>query len=91
MLVLDPRTVNITWQPPPEDQRNGLIQSYVVVVSEVAQDADAEHTLDTEELSAVVGGLHPYRLYNCKVAAVTSAGRGVFNTTTKRLPEDGKV
>lgn len=89
--ILDSRTVNITWQPPPEDKRNGVIEGYMIVVARLGQSVGEEYTFNTTELSVVVGQLDPYRSYQCKVAAMTSVGSGAFNTTVAYLPEDGNL
>ncbi len=62
----------------------------MVVVSELSQSAGGDQTYTTAGLNMMVGGLHPYYTYQCKVAAETSVGTGDNSTLIAHLPEDGK-
>ena len=84
----DPRTLNLTWQPPPEDDRNGIITGYVVNIT--GQTVQEQYFYQTPNTSLVVESLHPYYSYVCGVAAETTAGRGPFIFKVVQLPEDSK-
>ena len=74
--------------PPPQDDLNGVIRSYTILVLEVNTGNTTSYT--STETSLTVGFLHPYYQYQVSVAAVT-VGQGPFsNTTTIQMPQDGE-
>ena len=87
--ALNPRTIELNWDPPQPDQRNGIIQRYAVNVTTLADQPTVLHYLTTST-SHSVNSLRPYSSYSCAVAAETGAGRGPHVTQTIHLPEDGK-
>ena len=82
----DPTTIVLTWLPPL--QANGVIQGYIVNVTGLTQPELSLTYLPTDTTFTVTS-LHPYYLYQCAVAARTSAGSGPFNLQAVQLPEDG--
>uniref|UniRef100_A0A8C1NEY2 Roundabout, axon guidance receptor, homolog 2 (Drosophila) n=1 Tax=Cyprinus carpio TaxID=7962 RepID=A0A8C1NEY2_CYPCA len=58
-------SISISWDPPPAEHQNGIIQEYKV------------NTVDAAIRSVVVGGLQAGVQYHVEVAASTSAGVGV--------------
>ena len=87
--ALDSRTLLLTWEPPENRSRNGIIQRYHINITEV--DTMSSFLLETTSLSIVVDNLHPYYTYDCSVAAET-VELGPFSiVTTITLPEDGKL
>lgn len=81
-------SLTISWMPPPQDNLNGIIRSYTILVLEV--DTGNTTTYNSSETSLTVGFLHPYYRYQVSVAAVT-VGQGPFSaTTTIQLPQDGE-
>ena len=71
----DARTLVLTWRPPAEKDRNGVIRGYTVNVTEVL--SGQVQQFETEETQLTVQYLHPYYSYNCSVAART-IGLGHF-------------
>nr|XP_054764447.1 angiopoietin-1 receptor-like [Lytechinus pictus] len=76
--TLDTR-MSFAWQPPPVDQRNGLIIVYECSVTYVTESgvyqSDVENVTDTE---VTLRHLIPNMKYSFKVRAYTSVGPGPF-------------
>ena len=83
-------TVELSWQPPPLDQQNGLIQSYTVVVFEVDTNTTQQIHQDFVQNSIVLTGLHPYYTYMVSVAGYT-VGLGPATSITTTTEQDGKL
>ena len=74
------------------DQRNGLITSYTLNISETGgSGAPIQRTVPGTQTSITISSLTPFTNYFCLIAASTSAGRGPFSTILNlNTPEDGK-
>ena len=76
-------TILLSWEPPPVEQQNGVLQSYVIGVTEI--DSGREYNVTSLVTTHAVGSLHPYYTYSFRIAAVT-IGIGPYslpvNTTT---------
>ena len=82
--------IAVTWQPLPSCEENGDITSYTIAVR-----MKDETVLNFTELvvpgsnrTAVISQLTPYTIYTIKMAASTSAGRGVFGTEVQVLTNE---
>ena len=83
----DARTLVLTWRPPAEEDRNGVIRGYTVNVTGVL--SGQVQQFETEETQLTVQHLHPYYSYNCSAAART-VGLGPFtNNVTAEMLEAG--
>eukprot|EP00064_Thunnus_orientalis_P001311 superscaffoldBa00000089_g1314 len=73
-------SISVSWEPPPSDMQNGIIQEYRVWCVGSGGDNQTRYyinkTVDGNTLSTVLKGLMPGILYQVEVAAVTSAGIG---------------
>ncbi|XP_041658063.1 roundabout homolog 3 isoform X1 [Cheilinus undulatus] len=74
-------SITVSWEPPPSEKQNGVIQEYRVwCVGSAGGDNQTRYyinkTVDGVTLSTVLKGLMPGVLYQVEVAAVTSAGVG---------------
>lgn len=89
-VALSSQSLQITWQPPKPDSRNGLLRGYRVfyeLVNELlflAQpesilqaDASIGHWQMTTELTIFLSGLQKFANYSVQVLAFTAAGDGV--------------
>ena len=87
--VVDATSVIVSWEDPPEENQNGLIESYTVRVLGV--DSEEDFTVSADSMEITVGDLHPFYSYKFTVAAVTVA-QGPFSTTpvTVALPPLGQ-
>ena len=88
LTAINSHTLSITWNPPPIDQRNGIIREYMVTVTEVTTEMTMNYTSDSTSLT--LSSLHPFYTYYLTLAAYTiqyGPSSAVFNIT---MPEDGK-
>lgn len=77
----------LTWQPPPDDQLNGLLTGYIVNVTET--ETGNQYQISTVSAQYTFEGLHPFYQYSFIVAAST-IGQGPFSDIfTLQMPEDG--
>ncbi|XP_042313952.1 roundabout homolog 1 isoform X4 [Sceloporus undulatus] len=67
----------ITWQPPPEDTQNGMVQEYKVWCLGNESRYHINKTVDGSTFSVVIPSLVPGIRYSVEVAASTGAGPGV--------------
>uniref|UniRef100_A0A672P0D7 Roundabout homolog 2-like n=1 Tax=Sinocyclocheilus grahami TaxID=75366 RepID=A0A672P0D7_SINGR len=71
-------SLSVSWQPPPTEMQNGVIQEYKVWC--LGNDSQTRYhinqTVDGSVLTTLLKGLLPGVLYQVEVAAVTSAGVG---------------
>ena len=72
----DVQTLILTWSPPAEEDRNGVIKGYTVNITEVA--TGQTQVFETEQIQLTVQSLHPHSSYYCSVAARTATGLGPF-------------
>ena len=71
-------SIHLSWDPPPDDQRNGIIIYYTVHI--VPPHGGASVHLNSTDTRIVVTSLSPYTTYSCSVAASTSVGIGPFSS-----------
>ncbi|KAK5859247.1 hypothetical protein PBY51_003328 [Eleginops maclovinus] len=73
-------SISVSWEPPPSEMQNGIIQEYRVWCVGSGGDNQTRYyinrTVDGNTLSTALKGLVPGVLYQVEVAAVTSAGVG---------------
>ena len=82
------RTLSITWNPPAAEDRNGIILSYIVNITDMETREQMQLTSVSQSLN--VRGLMPFTTYLCNVAASTAIGTGPFsNVTTVQTLEAG--
>ena len=82
-------TLILSWDPPPSDQRNGYIRHYVVTVTE--HETATEFQEQSNYTQVTLQSLHPFYIYTCRVAAVTTGPGSYTGNLTIQLPEDGKI
>ncbi|XP_071317062.1 roundabout homolog 3 isoform X1 [Trachinotus anak] len=80
MKLSNSSSISVSWEPPPSEMQNGIIQEYKVWCVGSGGDNQTRYyinrTVDGNTLSTVLKGLMPGVLYQVEVAAVTSAGVG---------------
>ncbi|XP_026508397.1 roundabout homolog 1 isoform X1 [Terrapene carolina triunguis] len=69
--------IMVTWQPPPEDTQNGMVQEYKVWCLGNESRYHINKTVDGSTFSVVIPSLIPGIRYSVEVAASTGAGPGV--------------
>ncbi|XP_067897395.1 roundabout homolog 2 isoform X4 [Heterodontus francisci] len=70
-------SISVSWDPPPAEQQNGIIQEYKIWCLGNATRFHINKTVDAAIRSVVIGGLLPGVQYRVQVAASTGAGVGV--------------
>ena len=81
--------IYLTWTSPPAIDVNGVIQYYSILAEETETGRSWSFTHVEPEIS--IGSLHPYYIYECKVAAFTVALGPYSNTTSVQTNEAGKA
>ena len=80
---------HLEWEPPPVNERNGVIQYYLVTIDQVENATSFTLIVNTTQI--VVRNLLPYYTYQVTIAAVTTPGTGPWsNLLTVTLPEAGE-
>ena len=87
-MSVGPRDVTLSWSPPEESERNGVISSYTLACA--GGGGLMADTITTSDLTAVVGNLNPYSRYVCTVSASTSAGTSPPATLNFTTATDSK-
>ena len=83
------RTAVLTWDPPPDEEQNGVVINYVINVTEAKSGVNFQ--LSSTNTSLFVNTLQPFTTYNFLIAAATSVGVGPFSRLfTLQTPEDGR-
>ena len=84
---LDSRSLRITWQPPVEEERNGIIRRYVINITEL--NSGNEYQLENASTEITVQDLHPFYRYSYSVAAETVTLGPFTPGSIIEMPEDG--
>ena len=79
-----PEMVDFFWEPPPLDQRNGIITGYNIVCTPTEGGQPVNFVVADDVMSgtlnATVGIFTPTTQYSCAITASTSAGPGTAET-----------
>ncbi|XP_028319643.1 roundabout homolog 1 isoform X6 [Gouania willdenowi] len=75
-------TILVSWQPPPEDEQNGVVQEYKIWCLGNESRYHINRTVDGMTLSLLIPSLAPGIRYSVEVAASTGAGPGVKSDIT---------
>uniref|UniRef100_A0A4W4EZJ8 Roundabout, axon guidance receptor, homolog 1 (Drosophila) n=1 Tax=Electrophorus electricus TaxID=8005 RepID=A0A4W4EZJ8_ELEEL len=67
----------VAWQPPPEEERNGVVQEYKIWCLGNESRYHVNRTVDGSTFSIVIPSLSPGIRYSVEVAASNGAGPGV--------------
>ena len=85
--IVDSTTAILTWMPPPSAHHNGIIQYYVLNVTEMDTALQIQiESLTTEE---TISALHPFYTYEVTVSALTVSSGPFSSPVVFQLPEDG--
>ena len=69
--IVTSTSIILVWQPPPLESQNGIIRSYEIVLVETQTVTTSVYS--TTETTITISSLHPYYVYEYRVAAVTDA------------------
>ncbi|CAB1349227.1 unnamed protein product [Coregonus sp. 'balchen'] len=72
----------VSWQPPPEEEQNGLVQEYKIWCLGNESRYHINRTVDGSTFSLLIPSLAPGIRYSVEVAASTGAGPGVKSDVT---------
>ena len=89
IALLDATSAGIYWDPPPFEDRNGIIELYRLFIVEVDTGRVIEQP-HTENTSVQLQELQPFHVYQFVIAASTIGGLGPFSSPSFfRMPESG--
>uniref|UniRef100_A0A672KM51 Roundabout guidance receptor 1 n=1 Tax=Sinocyclocheilus grahami TaxID=75366 RepID=A0A672KM51_SINGR len=82
----------VSWQPPPEEEQNGVVQEYKIWCLGNESRYHINRTVDGSTHSVLIPGLVAGVTYRVEVAASTGAGPGVKSEATSfQLDSSGRV
>ena len=86
--VANSTSIQLTWEPPIFSGQNGIIEHYIVSVTEAETMRQFVLTAVTTSITAV--DLHPYYTYSFAVSAVTIAEGPYTQTLSLQTQQDGE-
>lgn len=86
--ALSSTSVILYWHPPPVEHQNGLIREYRIDITEIS--SNSSFSVVSQNLSTIIGSLHPNYYYDFSVSAVTVLTGPPSVTIRLILLEDGK-
>ncbi|KAM3868725.1 roundabout homolog 4 [Diretmus argenteus] len=72
-------TVHLSWEPPPHEAHNGIIQGYQVWCVDSEEPQYQNWTVDSSQHSLDISTLSPGKRYSITVAAANGAGLGMHS------------
>ena len=83
-------SLNISWQPPPLEDQNGVIQGYNISYGLTTLDPSQYATETTEELDITLEQLERFTYYTVEVRPFTVVGSGPEENVTVQTDSDRK-
>ena len=87
-IIVNSTSIQLTWQPPEHSSQNGIIQHYLIDVTEVETMRQFQLTSTSTSVAAIA--LHPYYTYSFTVAAVTVSQGPYSGEISIQTLEDGE-
>ena len=69
--VISSEAISVTWEPPLDDDQNGMIMSYAIRLYGIVADQTTLYQREGHHSQFVIDTLHPYYEYDVSVAAET--------------------
>ena len=69
--VVSSHSISVTWIPPPPEDKNGIITSFIILVYNVLSGESMLYQRESHHSQLVVEFLHPYYDYDVSMAAET--------------------
>jgi len=88
---VNPSSLRVSWQLPPEIDHNGVITGYAIEYTRSGGSSDMVTV--TSGTTHTISGLVPFVEYSVRVAALTSSGTGPYTNppVVQTSGEDGKL
>ena len=80
---VNPSSLMVSWQPPPEIDHNGVITGYVIEYTRSGGSSDMVTV--TSGTTHTISGLVSFVVYLVRIAAMTSSGTGPFSDPIAEL------
>lgn len=88
--TISSRAVELSWNPPSEDERNGIITGYLATLTR--RDTGSQTQLFSSTTSISFSMLNPFTSYTVTIAASTVVGFGPQSTQFRfTTSEDGMI
>ena len=82
--------ISLSWEPPALSQQNGVIDFYNISITDATTTTQTSLEVSSEHTQQVIASLHPYYLYEFKIAAGTIS-LGIYSSSLAiRTLQDGK-
>ena len=78
VATVNPSSLRVSWQLPPEMHRNGIITRYVIEYTRV-ESGDITSETVTSGMTRTISGLVSFVDYSIRVAAINVNGTGPFS------------
>ena len=86
------RSMILSWDPPGQNLRNGIIQSYSIRCSSDDHIGFVfQRTITASSRSVSMTGLNPFTSYNCCVATITTNGNGPYSCDSGSTLKGGEL
>ena len=80
---VNPSSLRVLWQPPPEIDHNGVITGYVIEYTRVGSN-DNINEIVPSGTTLTISGLAPFVDYSVRVTAMTVNGTGSFSDAVEQ-------
>lgn len=88
--VVNSTAISLSWEPPALSEQNGVINFYNISITDAITATQASFEVSSEHTQKIITSLHPYYLYEFRVAAGTIS-LGVYSPSLAiRTLQDGK-
>ena len=87
MVSISSQTLTVSWEDPPSNTNNGILRYYTIRLLEQA--TGLLRTLNRTSTPVTVEFLHPYYVYEVRVAIVTIGVGKLSPPHSIRMPEAG--
>ena len=82
-------SITLNWQPPPEENWNGVVRFYYLFISEV--ESGTSYRENSTTTTYLVENLHPFYTYVFSVAAVTVAAGPISDSIILQTSENSEL
>ena len=101
VFIVSSTVVQIEWDPPRYEDRNGIIREYIINITDINtgnswqqaignDTVTGEQTAGNNTVTTFIDTLHPFYSYSFSIAARTIALGPFTASVIVEMPEDGK-